>query len=66
MVVDRENPYRCVSVAGRAEITDEGAVEHIDKLAHKYTGGPFGDRPNEHRLIVRVRPERVASYGFDQ
>jgi PPOX class probable F420-dependent enzyme len=59
-VVSCDDPYDRVSVTGRAEIEEEGAVEHIDKLARKYTGREsFGVREGEKRLIVRVTPERV-------
>lgn len=59
-VVNREDPYDWVSVTGRAELVEEGAVEHIDKLASKYTGREsFGVKEGEKRLIVRVTPERV-------
>ena len=60
-VVDRNDPYAWVSVTGRAEMTTEGADEHIDKLSEKYTGRtPYASRaPGEQRLLVRVRPERV-------
>ena len=64
-VYGRENPYSYVAVTGTAEIVEEGADEHIDKLAKKYLGVdtyPYR-RPGERRLIVRVRPERVDGLG---
>ena len=37
--MDPDNPYRYLEVRGRvAEITEEGADEHIDKMAKKYMG----------------------------
>lgn len=60
-VVDRENPYAYLQVRGRAEIVEEGADDHIDKLAGKYLGKdryPF-KQPGEQRVIVRVIPEAV-------
>ena len=65
-VMDRENPFRWVSVTGTAEIVEDGAVEHIDKLAKKYTGrDEYGVPPGEKRLIVKVRPERINAVGTD-
>lgn len=60
-VVDREDDYRWVSVTGTAELTTEGADEHIDDLSEKYTGRrPYASRaPGEQRLKVIVHPERV-------
>ena len=59
-VVDRDDPYRWLSVTGRAELSHEGAVEHIDRLALKYRGrSPYGVPEGEQRVIVRIRAERV-------
>src|SRR5204863_136482 len=63
-VVDPENAYEWVSVSGPAEITTEGADEHIDSMAHKYSGEGWTARPGEQRLLVRVRVEHVSAYGF--
>lgn len=61
-IYDPENPFETVSIRGRAvEITTEGADEHIDKLAKKYTGNdryPFR-QPGEQRLLVRIVPDRI-------
>ncbi len=65
LVIDRDDPYRWLSVRGRAELVTEGADEHIDALANKYLGvEKFSDRPEgQVRVIVRVVPEhRVAGY----
>ena len=60
---DQQSGY--VSVTGRAELVDEGADEHIDKLAKKYLGVdeyPFRT-PGEQRVIIRITPERVDLHG---
>jgi len=57
-VADRQDDYRTVVVRGRAQIIEEGADAHIDKLAKKYLGVdsyPFR-QPGEVRVIVRVVP----------
>ena len=62
---DQEGGY--VSVTGRAELVEEGAFEHIDKLAQKYIGQekyPYLES-GEQRVIVRITPERVDSMGVD-
>jgi PPOX class probable F420-dependent enzyme len=64
LVTDRADGYRWVEILGRAELTTEGADEHIDKLARKYTGDGWEPRAGEQRLLVRVRPERVSAYGL--
>lgn len=58
-VVDKADPYRTLRVRGRVEFIEEGADEHIDKLAKKYLGVetyPWR-RPDSQRLIARVIPE---------
>ena len=66
-VVNSENPYQHVRIKGNAELIDEGAEEHIDKLAKKYVGEdtyPWR-APGDRRVILRIRPERVADYNLD-
>ena len=62
LVYAADDPYRWVAVHGRGEITTDGADEHIDAMAHKYTGSAWTPHEGEERLIVRVRPERVSGY----
>ena len=65
-VTHPDDPYKWVSVAGPAELTHDGADEHIDKLAKKYLGAdlyPFR-RQGEQRIIVRIKPEHVNSSGL--
>jgi PPOX class probable F420-dependent enzyme len=64
LVVDRNDGYRWVAVRGRAEMTTDGADEHIDTMARKYSGEGWTPRPGEERLLVRVRVEHVSAYGF--
>jgi len=63
-VVDREDEYRWVSITGHAQISEEGAVEHIHELSRRYRGRDYDLMPGQQRLIVRVRPERVTVRGF--
>jgi PPOX class probable F420-dependent enzyme len=65
-IIDPENPYRYLEVRGRvAEITEEGADAHIDKMAKKYLGAdkyPYR-QPSETRVIFKIQPERVNTMG---
>jgi PPOX class probable F420-dependent enzyme len=61
---DQQSGY--VTVSGTAEITEEGAFDHIDKLAKKYIDEdkyPFL-QPGEQRVIVKVKPDKVDAQGF--
>ncbi len=61
-IVDPTNPWRWLSVRGTiAEITEEGALEHANKLTKKYTGRDTYQnlQPGEVRVICKITPERV-------
>jgi PPOX class probable F420-dependent enzyme len=61
-IIDPDDPYRYFQVQGRVvEITEEGADEHIDKMAYKYTGRERypNRRPGEVRVLYKVLPEKI-------
>ena len=65
-VVDPQDAYKWVSVSGEAELTTEGADPQIDRLAKKYLGKdeyPWRN-PEEQRITVRIRPEKVDTSGL--
>ena len=62
LVYDGADPYTYAEVRGSATITDDPDAELINELALKYTGQPFGHRPGEQRVIVRITPEKVVLY----
>jgi PPOX class probable F420-dependent enzyme len=62
LVFGPADPYTYAEVRGTATITDDPAAELINELALKYTGEPFGLRPGEQRVIVRIRPDKVVLY----
>ncbi|HTJ37964.1 MAG TPA: PPOX class F420-dependent oxidoreductase [Dactylosporangium sp.] len=61
-VGDSDEPRRYYQVRGRViSMVEEGAAEHIDKLAHRYLGGPypwFGGR-DQVRLLLTIEAQRV-------
>jgi len=65
-VSDPANPSRYVQIRGRVlEITTEGAVDHIEELAQRYTGGPYawyGGR-DQVRVKLVIEPERISRTG---
>jgi len=65
-IVDPDNPYRYLEVRGKvAEITEQGADAHIDKMAKKYLGQdryPYR-QASEVRVIYKVRPEHTTTMG---
>ena len=67
VVIDPAEMYRWVGVTGTAEIVEEGADDHIDRLAKKYLGTdtyPFR-KPGQQRLTVRITPTQVEGIGLE-
>ena len=67
LTIDKDDPFRWVAVEGRvAEITKEGAYEHIVRQAGVYLGREsYPLQEGEERVLVRVRPERVEAYKVE-
>jgi PPOX class probable F420-dependent enzyme len=65
-VHDAKNPYRMVTVRGTVvEVTHEGAEDHIDALARKYTGAEryrWHDRKHP-RVIIKIQPNSISGMG---
>lgn len=63
-IQDPDDPYRYLEVRGRVvETTEEGAEQHIDRLAKRYLGE---DRypwraEGEKRLLLKIRPDHTTS-----
>jgi PPOX class probable F420-dependent enzyme len=61
-MTDPDNAYRYLEVRGRVvERTQNGADEHIDKMAKKYLGQdkyPYR-KPSEQRVLFKIMPEHV-------
>jgi PPOX class probable F420-dependent enzyme len=61
-IQDPANPYRYIQIRGRVvEITQDGADEHVNKLAQKYLGKseyPYR-QPGEVRVLYRIEPQKV-------
>jgi PPOX class probable F420-dependent enzyme len=65
-IVDPDNPYRYLEIRGRVvEITEDGADDHIDKLAKKYLGVdkyPYR-QASETRVIYKIQPDHTTMMG---
>ena len=65
-IMDPDNPYRYLEVRGRvAEITEDGADQHIDKMAKKYIGAdkyPWR-QPGEVRVMYKIEPQHTSQMG---
>jgi len=62
-ITDPDNPYRYVQIRGNVtRVTEEGARDHIDKMAKKYIGKdkyPWS-KPGEVRVLYEIEPTRVS------
>lgn len=69
LAIDPENPYRWLQVQGEVEqITEDGALDHINSLSAKYRGEPDYYKGNpmrgkETRVIFKIRPTNVVAAG---
>ncbi|MBA8795459.1 PPOX class probable F420-dependent enzyme [Friedmanniella endophytica] len=66
-VADPEHPVRYLQVRGRVvETRTDGAAEHIEALAQKYTGAPYawyGGR-DQQRVLLVIAVDKVSGVGF--
>jgi PPOX class probable F420-dependent enzyme len=54
-VADPESPAHYVAVRGRVvDITTDGAVDHIEELAHRYTGGAYAWYGGRQQVRLKV------------
>jgi PPOX class probable F420-dependent enzyme len=57
VIQDPKNPYRYLGIRGKVvSYTREGGDEHIDMLARRYRGKPWEYRPEQKRIIFKIRP----------
>ncbi len=64
-ITDPANPYRYLQIRGKVvEITTEGADEHIDALAFKYTGREKypNRKPGEQRVTYKILPIKIDAH----
>jgi PPOX class probable F420-dependent enzyme len=64
-MLDPDDAYRWCSVRGEVtEMTEDGAVEHIDELARRYLDVeeyPNKDAEDAPRVIIEIRPDDVVT-----
>lgn len=65
LTLDRADPFRWIGIEGTvAEITTEGAYEHIVRQAGVYLGrDSYTLGEGEERVLVRIAPERVEAHN---
>jgi PPOX class probable F420-dependent enzyme len=60
MLLDLENPYRYLSVRGRATVTPDDDYAFAGKLGAKYNANVSDhDQPGESRVVVTIVPSNV-------
>jgi PPOX class probable F420-dependent enzyme len=62
-ISDPAHPSQFFQVRGRViDVTKDGAVEHIEKLAQRYLGGPYpwyGGR-DQTRLLITIEADKIS------
>ncbi len=67
LVVDPDNTSRYIQIRGDAELTTDGALDHLDAITRKYTSYPAfygyvyppGQRARETRVVCRIHARRI-------
>jgi PPOX class probable F420-dependent enzyme len=58
VIQDPSDPFRYLGIRGEVvSYTREGGDEHIDMLSRRYTGKPWNYRPEQQRIIFKIRPD---------
>jgi PPOX class probable F420-dependent enzyme len=61
LIADPDDDLRYIQIRGKAvEVPDQDAREHINQLAHKYTGRDFNYVPGQTRVIFKILAEHVS------
>jgi PPOX class probable F420-dependent enzyme len=56
-IQDPNDPYRYLGIRGEVvSYTTKGADEHINKLSIRYDNKPWTYRPEQRRIIYRIKP----------
>jgi len=65
LIANAENQYEYVRIdATLEEATEEGALDVINALSEKYTGGPYPPlKTGEVRVTLKLAPERITHRG---
>jgi PPOX class probable F420-dependent enzyme len=73
LAIDPENSFRYLEIRGKVvEITEDGAIDSINKLAKQYTGKSnyYGDfapaewADKEVRVICKIEPTKVVPFSI--
>jgi len=61
LITDPKDPFfRYLQIRGRVvEVTEEGGLEHINKLSLKYDSKSWTPVPNQTRVIYKILPENI-------
>jgi PPOX class probable F420-dependent enzyme len=67
LIVDPANTGRFIQIRGQAELVEEGAVDHLDRVTRRYTAHPcyYGhvypveQQLQETRVICRIHATRI-------
>lgn len=64
-ISDPKDPYRYLQIRGTVvDITEEGAKDHIDTLAEKYTGAKYKNhKADSIRVTYKIEPQKVDAHG---
>lgn len=61
LITDPKDPFgRYIQIRGRVvDVTEQGALEHINKLSLKYDDKPWTPVDGQVRVIYKIQPDKV-------
>ena len=61
LITDPQDPFgRYIQIRGNVvEVTEEGGLEHINKLSLRYDEKPWTPIAGQTRVIYKIKPEKV-------
>lgn len=60
LFADPTDSIRVVEMQVRVTgISEDGVLEHADRLSHRYTGGPYRSPVPQQRVTIRLEPTRT-------
>jgi PPOX class probable F420-dependent enzyme len=63
LIADPKSTLRYIQIRGKVvEITEDGALDHINSLSLKYDSVPWKKVPGQTRVTYKILPDHITTY----